>query len=149
MAKKKKKKKKHHADEAFFIEVDRSLDKKYLDLIDEIQFMQADLRREERKARKRQTKKLRKGGELYSTRDVDRRVRQQIIYRMEGTNFIERAISVLNELQPICATIGKLVMSLIVAILSIDSIKYTIKPETLRGMDRVYNVAREVSARFQ
>lgn len=146
---KKKKKKKQNADDEFLINIDRSLDRKYIDLIDEIQLMQADLKREERKARKKQTKKLKKGGKFYSTNEIDYRVRQKLICQMEGTNFIERAINVLNELQPVCAIIAKMVMTLIIGILSIDSIKYTIKPETLSGMHRVYTIARTVSGRFQ
>lgn len=148
---KKKKKKKHSgsADEEFLINIDQSLDRKYLDLIEEIQFMQADLRREERKVKKKQTKKLKKGGQFYSTKLTEFQVRQHIIHQMEGTNFIERVCGVLQDLVPICAVIGKLVMSLIVSILSVNAIKYNIKPETLNGMHKVYNIARSVSARLQ
>lgn len=139
---KKKKKKKH--EQEFFVEIDRSLDRKYIDLIEEIQFMQADLKREERKVKKKAKKKLKKGG-FYIPTDYDRRIRQQLVYQMEGTNFFERANNILNELKPVCVIIAKLVMTLIVGILSIDSIKYTIKPETLSSMNRVYALAKNVS----
>ena len=145
---KKKKKKKQHDDDDFLVNIDSSLDRKYLDLIEEIKFMQADLKREERKARKKQVKKLKKGGKFYSTSAVDYQIRRQLINQMEGTNFIDRVMSTLSDLQPICAIIGKMVMALIVAILSVDSIKYTIKPDTLNSLHKVYNVARDVSARF-
>lgn len=146
---KKKKKKKHHDEDDLLVSIDATLDRKYIDLIEEIKFMQADLKREERKARKKQTKKLKKGGKFYSTQAVENQVRRQIIYRMEGTNFIDRVLNTLNDLQPVCAIIGKMVMALIVALLSVDSIKYTIKPETLTSMHNVYKVAKEVSSRFQ
>lgn len=139
---KKKKKKKH--EQEFFVEIDRSLDRKYIDLIEEIQFMQADLKREERKVKKKAKKKLKKGG-FYIPTDYDRRIRRQLVYQMEGTNFFERASNILNELKPVCVIIAKLVMTLIVGILSIDSIKYTIKPETLSSMNRVYALAKNVS----
>ena len=140
----KKKKKKQHKND-FFIEIDRSLDRKYIDLIEEIQFMQADLKREERKVKRKAKKKLKKGG-FYTPTDYDRKIRRQLVYQMEGTNFFDRATNILNELKPICAVIAKLVMTLIIAILSIDSIKYTIKPETLSSMNRVYTLAKSVSS---
>lgn len=139
---KKKKKKSNESD--LLISLDASLDMKYLNLIEEIQFMQADLKREERKVKKKAKKKLKKGG-FYSPSECDRRVRQQLIYQMEGTNFFERAISILNELKPVCAIIAKLIMTLIIGILSIDAIKYTIKPETLQSITKMYCVAKNVS----
>jgi hypothetical protein len=64
---------------------------------------------------------------------------------MEGTNFFDRVTDVLNDLLPVCSVIAKLVMSLIVAILSIDGVKYQIKPDTLQKMNTVYGIARNVS----
>lgn len=138
-------KKKKNQEVDLLAEIDHTLDKRYRDLIEEIQFMQADLQREERRYKKKQKKKLKKGGNFYSTADYDRKIRKQLIYQMEGTNFFERVTAVLGELQPVCAIIAKLVMTLIVGILSVDSIKYTIKPQTLENMHRVYQVAHDVS----
>lgn len=145
---KKKKKKKKDDELDVLMKFDETLDRKYVDLIEEIQFMQADLRREERKAKKKQEKKLKKGGAFYSTAGVEFRVRQELINKIEGTNFLDRVLQTINDLVPVCAIIGKMVMALIVGILSVDSIKYTIKPETLNSMHKVYNVARQVSARI-
>ena len=52
-------KKKQKKDENLLYEFDKSLDQKYVGLLEEIQFMQADIKREERKARKKEKKKMR------------------------------------------------------------------------------------------
>lgn len=125
-------------------EMDTSqLDKRYLDLIEEIQFMQADLKRAERKVKKKQKKNLKKGKSFYLVSE-ERLARQQLIYQMEGTNFFDRAIQTLGELQPVCVIIAQLIMTLIVAILSIDSVKYSIRPETMKKMHSLYGLARQV-----
>ena len=54
-------KKKQKKDENLLYEFDKSLDQKYVGLLEEIQFMQADIKREERKARKKAKKKMKKG----------------------------------------------------------------------------------------
>jgi hypothetical protein len=139
-----KKKNKAHPEE-FLAEIDESLDRKYLSIIEEIQFMQADLKREERKAKKKAKRQLKKGGGFYSTAESEKEIRRRLVYEMEGTNFFDRVTDALNDLLPVCSIIAKLVMSLIVAILSIDSVKYQIKPATLQKMNTVYGLARNVS----
>lgn len=139
MSSKKKKEK-----ENLLYEFDQSLDQKYVGLLEEIQFMQADLKREERKAKKKAKKKMQKGNTFYDARG-EIQVRQQIIREMEGGNFFDRVIVAINDLRPICLIIARLVMSLIISILSIDAVKYRIKPDTLNKMHSVYNVAHQVA----
>lgn len=123
---------------------DKTIDQKYVGLLEEIQFMQADIQREERKARKREKKRMKKGNTFYDPR-AEIRVRQRVIREMEGNNFFDRVIEAVNDLRPICMMIARLVMSLIVSILSIDAVKYRIKPDTLNRMHSVYNVAHQVA----
>lgn len=123
---------------------DKTIDQKYVGLLEEIQFMQADIQREERKARKREKKRMKKGNTFYDPR-AEIRVRQRVIREMEGNNFFDRVIAAVNDLRPICMMIARLVMSLIVSILSIDAVKYRIKPDTLNRMHSVYNVAHQVA----
>lgn len=139
MATKKKKK-----DENILYEIDKSLDQKYVGLLEEIQFMQADIKREERKARKKAKKKMKKGNTFYDPRS-EIRVREQIIREMEGGNFFDRVMQAIQDIRPICMVIARLVMALIVSILSIDSIKYRIKPNTLSNMHSVYDMAHKVA----
>ena len=45
----------------------------------------------------------------------------------------------------LCMVIARLVMALIISILSIDSVKYRIKPDTLNTMHSVYDMAHKVA----
>ena len=125
-------------------EYEKNLDKKYEELLEEIRFMQADIDREERKAKKKAKKKLKKGNNFYDPRGRIK-VREQIIRRMEGNNFFERCCNILAELIPIVKIIAGMLMGLIVSILSIDSVKYRIKPATLEKMHTVYDVAKNIA----
>lgn len=126
-------------------QIDESLDEKYKDLIEEITFMQADIDRAERKARKKAIKKMKKGNTFYDT-SYELNVRKDVIRKMEGTDFFSRVINTLEELKPVARIIARLVMALIVSILSISSVEYRIKPETMSKMHQVYSMARSIAS---
>ena len=126
------------------LEIDKSLDKKYADMLEEIQYMQADIDRAERKAKKKAFKNMRKGNTFYdASKPIN--VRKEVIKNMENRNFFERVTGIIQELKPICIIIARLVMSLIVSILSIDAVKYRISPKTLNAMRNVYDLAKSVA----
>lgn len=131
-------------EENLLYEFDKNLDQKYVGLLEEIQFMQADIKRAERKARKKEKKKMKKGNTFYDPR-AEIRVREQVIREMEGDNFFDRVIQAINDIRPICMVIARLVMALIVSVLSIDSVKYRVKPDTLNKMHSVYELAHHVA----
>ena len=126
------------------LEIDKSLDKKYADMLEEIQYMQADIDRAERKAKKKAFKNMKKGNTFYdASKPIN--VRKEVIKNMENQNFFERVTGIIQELKPICIIIARLVMSLIVSILSIDAVKYRISPKTLNAMRNVYDLAKSVA----
>lgn len=126
------------------LEIDKSLDKKYADMLEEIQYMQADIDRAERKAKKKAFKNMKKGNTFYdASKPIN--VRKEVIKNMENRNFFERVTCIIQELKPICIIIARLVMSLIVSILSIDAVKYRISPKTLNAMRNVYDLAKSVA----
>ena len=126
------------------LEIDKSLDKKYADILEEIQYMQADIDRAERKAKKKAFKNMKKGNTFYdASKPIN--VRKEVIKNMENRNFFERVTGIIQELKPICIIIARLVMSLIVSILSIDAVKYRISPKTLNAMRNVYDLAKSVA----
>ena len=126
------------------LEIDKSLDKKYADMLEEIQYMQADIDRAERKAKKKAFKNMKKGNTFYdASKPIN--VRKEVIKNMENRNFFERVTGIIQELKPICMIIARLVMSLIVSILSIDAVKYRISPKTLNAMRNVYDLAKSVA----
>jgi len=124
-------------------EFDKTLDERYTDLLEEIQFMQADIDRAERKAYKKAKKKLKKGNTFYDPRERIK-VRERIIRKMEGNDFFARVMAVITDLRPVVKMIASLAMSLIVSILSIDAVKYRIKPTTLEAMHSVYQLAHGI-----
>ena len=126
------------------LEIDKSLDKKYADMLEEIQYMQADIDRAERKAKKKAFKNMKKGNTFYdASKPIN--VRKEVIKNMENRNFFERVTGIIEELKPICIIIARLVMSLIVSILSIDAVKDRISPKTLNAMRNVYDLAKSVA----
>lgn len=137
MAKKKK-------DPSLIYQIDECLDEKYKNLLEEITFMQADIDRAERKARKKALKEMKKGNTFYDM-NIETRVRRDVIRNMEGSDFLTRCMNVLEELKPVCMIIARLVMALIVSILSISSVGYRIKPDTLNKMHSVYNMAHKIA----
>lgn len=125
-------------------QLDENLDRKYEEVLEEIQFYQADIKRAERKAKKKAIKQMKKGNNWFDP-SYEVRVRKEVIRKMEGDNFFDRVERILYDIKPICMIIARLVMSLILSILSIDSVKYRIRPETLGKMRTVYDVARTIS----
>jgi hypothetical protein len=142
MAKKKKKKKNSIS---ILKEVDKTLDGTYDDLMKEIEEMQLRLNYADQKARKK-AKKLskKKGGQYCDYETLRKEVRMEVVGHMESNNFLERVMKVLNDIAPIIVVIGRLIASLILAILSMDVVKLNIKPETLASMDKVYKKAMAV-----
>lgn len=141
MSKKKKKKKSI----SILQEVDKTLNGTYDDLMEEIQDMQLQLALADQKARKKAKKKGKKNAKDYSFQTEQRKVREELITKMTGNNFLERVNKVLEDILPIVIVIARLVASLILSILSLDIVKVNIKPETLKMMNAVYNKAMAIS----
>ena len=139
MSKKKKNSKKKSI--SILKEVDKSLTGTYDDLIEEIQDMQYQLNLADQKARKKAKKHAKSGKEFCDYKKLRADVRKQVVQTMEGNNFLDRVNRVLNDIAPIIVLIGRLVASLILAILSLDIVKVNIKPETLQKMTSVYEHA--------
>ena len=129
-------------------EVDKSLNQTYDDLMEEIQVMQIKLNQADQKAAKKAKRKAKKKKDqnAYFELEAERReIRKKMLEDMSSNNFLERVQNVLKDLVPIVKIIARMVASLILAILSIDSVKVHIKPETLTKLQNVYNSAMAIS----
>ena len=142
MAKKKKKNKKKNI--SILHEVDTSLNGTYDNLINEIEEMQLRLNYADSKARKLAKKKGKKNPQFYNYDKLRKETREEIICQMEGNNFLERITNVLNDIAPIVVIIARLVASIILAILSVSSVKVNIKPDTLSKLQFVYGKAMAI-----
>lgn len=138
----KKKKKKHKKSISILAEVDKTLDGTHDDLMKEIEEMQLKIAYADNEARKK-AKKLakKKGGKYYDYEKLRQEARMEVVGNMESTNFLERITRFLSDITPIIILIGRIVASLILSILSIDSVKMHIKPQTLESMNTVYKRA--------
>ena len=142
MGKKKKKKKKELKEVSLEIleEVDNDLNKAHNDIVTEIEELQYRLHVEDQKAIKKMRRRIRKNPD-FSMNKERIAVRKKIIAEMESTNLLERIQNLFTRLSPIIAIIGRLVASLITMILSITEVKVWLRPETIKKLEMVYNVA--------
>lgn len=140
MAKKKKKK-----SISLLEEMDKTMNSTHQDLLEEIEAFQIRLNIADQKARKMiKKKKYKKKHPNHTYQDCQKIVRQEVLEDMQGTNFLDRVRSILTDLVPIVTIIARLVASLILSILSIDSVKLYIKPELLEKMNKVYKMCMSV-----
>ena len=130
MAKKKKKKTSMN----LLKEVDKSLENTYEDLMTEIQQIQLELNLKEKKAVKKQRKMLRE----------DMGIIQEYIEKIEEKNLLERVERCYKKIIPIVIVIARLVASLILSILSFAPVKWSMRPETLNKMNRVYQLSMAI-----
>ena len=134
-----KKKKKDKANGVFLKDIDKSINKSYDGIIEEISMYQSMLKTYDRKARKRSS--IRKG----ITYDMLRREgRMNILRDIEDSNILARIQNIFNDLVPVVILIARLVASLILSILSIPAVKVHISEGTLTLLTSIYQKAMEI-----
>lgn len=122
-------------------EYDQMMNTTYDDLLEEIQDMQLIIAMEDRKIMKKAKKSAKKGKNYYNVNQAKREVRDEVLGKMENTNFLTRIQQVLSDLVPVVKVIARLVASLILSILSIDLVKVNISKPMLEKMNNIYNAA--------
>lgn len=138
-----KKKKKNRTDGVFLKDIDRSINKSYDGIIEEISMYQSMLKTYDRKALKKARKRssIRKG----ITYDMLRREgRMNILRDIEDSNILARIQNIFNDLVPVVILIARLVASLILSILSIPAVKVHISEGTLALLTSIYQKAMEI-----
>lgn len=145
MSKKKKNKKKQTKSISLLREVDKQLDHTYDNLMEEIEDMQYKIMLADQKARKKARKKKNKKGYDYDYSKIRKEARKEVVAQMEGTNFLDRMVKLMEDITPIIISISRLVAALIVCILQIDAVKAVISPETLKKLQNVYQKAMSIN----
>jgi hypothetical protein len=138
-----KKKKKDKANGVFLKDIDKSINKSYDGIIEEISMYQSMLKTYDRKALKKARKRssIRKG----ITYDMLRREgRINILRDIEDSNILARIQNIFNDLVPVVILIARLVASLILSILSIPAVKVHISEGTLTLLTSIYQKAMEI-----
>lgn len=152
MSKKKKKKKQKKNKGGDFLSVlpvtttksKKKLHKKFDDVLDDIECYRIQLAEADKKSRKKSRKKINKKTEEFYTDMESIRCRMEMSKEWEKTGFLDNLINVLNQVAPIIRMIAKLVASLLIAFLSIETVKQKIHPETVSKISKVFNLAMSV-----
>lgn len=139
MAKKKGKKKKNSVAN---YTMDDMLNYQYLSLVDEINHYQAEIKRADKKGKKKALKAF--NGKGFYPYEYELAARERVVNEMEGSGFIDRILKCFQEMAPIIQLISRLVAALVVAILSISQIKGRINKNTLKKLQNIYEFAMSV-----
>ena len=154
MAKKKKKntkmiKKLSKKDMKQLKKIDKQVNKDYKKLIGEVRLIKEDLYNVDKAAKKKAMKKAKGDKNLYKKyykEDKNRiKKRMQVIKEMESFDLATNLDNSLNNISYCIVLLSKLIMSVIVTVLSIDTVKYNASEETLSKLQSVYTVARNIS----
>lgn len=143
---KKKKKKSNENYIPYLKDLDKDMDKKHKEIIREIQDMQDRINLADVKATKKIKKKLRKDMGVVPYYMCPERVtaRESVLKDMERTQFLDRIEAVLIGLVPIIVLIARLVANLILSIFAFDPIRNILKPDTIKRLDHIYDIAMAI-----
>lgn len=145
MSKKKQKKKKKGGQSISILqEMDRNMDTTYKNLLQEIEDYQMEIYIADRKARKKERKRLKKDPYYFVNNKERIYQRSKVVKEMEGKNFFDRIEKALKEFAPIIVLISRLVAGLILSILSLEPVKRTIQPKTLNRMKSIYELSTSI-----
>ena len=146
MGKKKKKKKYDYRRDLKLL--DRDMHDTYKNIIKDIKVMHEELYTEDMKAKKRAKKKAKgdkKKEKYYYHNDYERKMKRlQKIKELEGSDLFDRVLYNMDGTASIVKIISRLVAALILAILSIEGMRYAIDDNTMRKMARVYEMSMNI-----
>lgn len=121
--------------------IDKNIVEQYLALEQDISDYQYQLYLADKKTKKKYKKYQKKGKLFYISDSPSVKKKMEIIKSMEENNFLEVCIKAFNDMRPILKLLGRTVALLLTALLSIDAIKRSIKPETMSMIDTIFNLS--------
>lgn len=157
MSKKKKKKKKSSyydrpvisdSDLRYMLSgVDKTIDKSYNSLLDEIKKYQLDIKVSDIEAEKKQRERLKKevGVIPYYFRKEQVKARKKVLQEMEARKTFDRIELAFKNIVPIVIVIAKLVAALVTSILGLKTSMGYINPTTLNRLNAIKGMASVIS----
>ena len=144
--KKKNKKKKYYQNLIADTQSDdkKKLDKDFRKALTEIESYRIRLAEADKKASLKERRNINKRTEEFYTGMESTKARSKRAKEWEKTGFLDRTITMLEQVAPIIKTLAKLVMGLVITFLSIDAIKTKIKPETVDKLSKIFHLAMSV-----
>lgn len=134
-----KNKAKHKKKKKSQISFDDMLNVQYTTLVDEIEYYQAELKRADKKAKKKALKVF--DGNNFYPYEYQIAARERVIQEMEGASIFDRIIRFFHEMTPVLKIFSRLVAALVITILSVSQIKARISKKTLRKLNTIYDLA--------
>lgn len=141
MSKKKKNKKKKNNIGDYQSMSKKKLDKKLKKAIKEIEISQIKIMEADKKANKKERKKINKKEKEFFTDMEGLKVRKKIAKDWEENGFLDLLLRLFKEVIPQIKMIAKMVCKLILSFLALESIKTKIKPKTLKKIITVFDIA--------
>lgn len=151
MGKKKNKKKNKYEDLAIMALDDismkkskKSLDKDFKRAIKEIENMRYTLYEADKLTNKKDRRKINQKEKEFYTDMESVKARKKMAKKWKKSGFLDSMIQLLNEISPFIKMLAKGLCMLIIAFLSLDSIKRIISPEILCKISTVFHLANSI-----
>lgn len=127
--------------------VDKTIDKSYNSLLDEIRRYQLDIKLSDVEAEKKQRKRLKKelGVIPYYCRKEQVEARKKVLEEMEAKKTFDRIELAFKNIVPVVVIIAKLVAALITSILGLKTSMGYINPTTLNRLNIIKSMASAIS----
>jgi hypothetical protein len=127
--------------------VDKTIDKSYNSLLDEIRKYQLDIKLSDVEAEKKQRKRLKKelGVIPYYCRKEQVEARKKVLEEMEAKKTFDRIELAFKNIVPVVVIIAKLVAALITSILGLKTSMGYINPTTLNRLNIIKSMASAIS----
>lgn len=126
--------------------VDKTIDKSYNSLLDEIKKYQLDIKVSDIEAEKKQRKRLKKelGVIPYYCRKEQVEARKKVLQEMEAKKTFDRIELAFKNIVPIVIVIAKLVAALVTSILGLKTSMGYINPTTLNHLNVIKGMASAI-----
>lgn len=126
--------------------VDKTIDKSYNSLLDEIKKYQLDIKVSDIEAEKKQRKRLKKelGVIPYHCRKEQVEARKKVLQEMEAKKTFDRIELAFKNIVPIVIVIAKLVAALVTSILGLKTSMGYINPTTLNHLNVIKGMASAI-----
>ena len=127
--------------------VDKTIDKSYNSLLDEIKKYQLDIKVSDIEAEKKQRKQLKKelGVIPYYCRKEQVEARKKVLEEMEAKKTFDRIELAFKNIVPVVVIIAKLVAALVTSILGLKTSMGYINPTTLNRLNIIKSMASAIS----
>lgn len=148
MGKKKKKNKHNNGLEETMLMMQMSdkkkLGKDFRKALNEIESYRIRLAEADKRSSIKERRKINKASEEFYTDMESIKCRAKMVKEWEKTGFLDRSMTLLEQTAPIIKMVAKLIVVLLIAFLSVDTVKNKIKPETVDKITKVFHLAMSV-----